>query len=72
MRKARNKANTGNLDTSLSEAILCARSGSEASQLPQTVYRNADSGGWWHTNAFARILAGAELSVTILPPRYFA
>ena len=59
------------METSVHEAISHAEGIANSSMLPQTVYRNEDSGGWWHTNALAPLLAKAELNVTILPVRYF-
>lgn len=40
--------------------------------IPQTVYRNNDSGGWSHTNPMAKFLVSAEKFVTILPANYFS
>ena len=40
--------------------------------LPQTVLRNADTCGWWHSNPFARSIAVSELHATYLPARYFS
>ncbi len=59
------------LDTTLPEAELHAAHVATTIGLPQTVFRNADSGGWWHTNPMASLLANAELSVTVLPATYF-
>lgn len=39
--------------------------------IPQTVFRNEDTCGWASTNPFATTLARSEVSVTILPARYF-
>lgn len=58
-------------DCKLSEAIDYATRAADTSGLPQTVYRNETSGGWWHTNFAAPLLDRAELSVTMLPARYF-
>lgn len=58
-------------DVRLEEAIQMAYRSSDETGLPQTVYRDGDSGGWSHTNAFANRLARAELAVTALPTRYF-
>ncbi|KAF1003934.1 MAG: hypothetical protein GAK28_04397 [Luteibacter sp.] len=58
-------------DVRLEEAIQTAYRSSDETGLPQTVYRDGDSGGWSHTNAFANRLARAELAVTALPTRYF-
>ncbi len=58
-------------DVRLEEAIQMARRSADETGLPQTVYRDGDSGGWSHTNAFANRLATADLAVTALPMRYF-
>lgn len=58
-------------DVRLEEAIQTAYRSSDETGLPQTVYRDGDSGGWSHTNAFASRLVRAELAVTALPTRYF-
>lgn len=55
------------LATALASAAVCA----DRTELPQTVYRNETSGGWWHTNALAPVLARSELSQTVLPGTYF-
>lgn len=39
--------------------------------VPQTVFRNPQVAGWWHTNPFASILINSEIFITILPSRYF-
>lgn len=39
--------------------------------LPQTIFRNDDTGGWWHTNSLASVLQSSEVYVTVLPERYF-
>ncbi|MEX3859668.1 hypothetical protein AB3X94_37390 [Paraburkholderia sp. BR10923] len=61
-------------DTSRHEAIEHARIVASETMLPQTVYRDRDSGGWWHINFAARRLEqrGCELLVTVLPRRYFS
>ena len=63
-----------NTDTSKHEAIEHAHATANESMLPQTVYRDRDSGGWWHINFAARRLEqrGCELLVTVLPRRYFS
>lgn len=58
-------------DTKQAEAIDAATRAATSIGLPQTVYRNADSAGWWHTNPFARLLDRAELALTMLPANYF-
>lgn len=60
------------MDTTLEEAQAAAAKFSDESGLPQTVYRSKNSGGWWHTNPLASLLASAEVLVTVLPLRYFA
>jgi hypothetical protein len=56
---------------SLEGAIASAKHAADFHGLPQTVYQNADSCGWWHTNPFAKLLAHSELNQSILPTRYF-
>lgn len=60
------------MDTSLQTAQNSAVRMADKCGLPQTIYRNADSGGWWHTNALAPLLQKSEVSVTVLPVRYFS
>ena len=60
------------MDTSLQTAQNSAVPMADQCGLPQTIYRNADSGGWWHTNALAPLLQKSEVSVTVLPVRYFS
>lgn len=60
------------MDTSLQTAQNSAVWMADQCGLPQTIYRNADSGGWWHTNALAPLLQKSEVSVTVLPVRYFS
>lgn len=60
------------MDTTKAEAENHASVLANQCGLPQTVYRNADSGGWWHTNALAPLLQKAEVTVTVLPSRYFS
>lgn len=59
------------MDTNLQAAQDSAVRVADQCGLPQTIYRNADSGGWWHTNALAPLLQKSEVSVTVLPFRYF-
>lgn len=59
------------METSIAQAQHAAERMANTSGLPQTVYRNADSGGWWHTNALAPLLANSEKFVTVLPDRFF-
>lgn len=58
-------------DLSLASATAYAETAADQYGLPQTVYRNETSGGWWHTNALANLLRTAQLHVTVLPERYF-
>lgn len=58
-------------DTKQEEAVAHATMCSDKFGMPQTVYKNADSGGWWHTNAFARLLERAQVFVTMLPENYY-
>ena len=39
--------------------------------MPQTVYRDSESGGWWHIHPDANRLHKAEVHVTFLPANYF-
>ena len=59
---------------SVDTAVSIAERSANASELPQTVYRTQDTGGWTNTNALASSLGKreTELAVTILPKRYFA
>jgi len=59
------------LDVRLESAVACAMAAADRIGLPQTVYRDADSGGWWHTNSLAPRLERAELHATYLPANYF-
>lgn len=58
-------------DTRPEEAVEHAKAASDQYGLPQTVYSNEDSGGWWHTNALANLLHASKMLVTILPGNYF-
>ena len=58
-------------DCKVNEAISIAEHIADASGLPQTVYRDANSAGWASTNALANRLDGAEKLMTALPIRYF-
>lgn len=58
-------------ETSMETAVMTAEAAANESCLPQTVYLNADTAGWWHTNAFASILSRGAVAVTVLPSRYF-
>ena len=59
------------IETKLGAAVDSAQRTANLIRLPQTVYRNADSCGWWHTNPFASLLSRAEVHATILPESYF-
>jgi len=63
--------NQDRLDTSVLAAKLRAAISANESMLPQTIFRTADTAGWWHTNCFSRLLGKAEVFATILPSRYF-
>ncbi len=56
------------LDSAIVAATLCA----DQCQLPQTVFKTADTCGWWHTNPYAKCLEKAEKFVSVLPARYFS
>jgi hypothetical protein len=58
-------------ETKVDEAVALAEEAANVSMLPQTVFRDADSGGWWHTHSMATRLAKAECNRTVLPERYF-
>lgn len=58
-------------DTKPEEAVEHAKAASDQYGLPQTVYSNADSGGWWHTHPYAKLLHGSKMLVTILPENFF-
>lgn len=59
-------------DTSLASATVHAETMADDTGLPQTVYRNENSGGWWHTNSLADLLRNADVFMTALPKRYFS
>jgi hypothetical protein len=54
------------------DAVEHAGRSADSSGLPQTVFTSASSGGWWHTNTFAACLQRAQMTVTVLPVRYFS
>lgn len=58
-------------DTRLHEAMAAADRFSTQGSMPQTVYRDDESGGWWHIHAFAQRLNKAEVHTTFLPANYF-
>lgn len=58
-------------ETSVEAAIQAASRAADAYCLPQTVYKDADSCGYWHINSLASRLCKAEIVVTMLPVRYF-
>jgi hypothetical protein len=60
-----------NMDFSQASAIICATRAASEIGLPLTVYRNADSGGWWYTNSLASCLTRSEVHATFLPTNYF-
>lgn len=39
--------------------------------IPQTIFKNEWTAGWWHTNPFASVLSRSKIFITILPARYF-
>jgi hypothetical protein len=59
-------------DTTLQQGIDAAQRAADTYDMPQTVYKDADSGGWWHTHAFANRLAHAQVHATMLNARYFS
>lgn len=59
-------------DLKFLDAVRHAERCADSSSLPQTVFTNAASGGWWHTNTFASCLQHAQLSVTVLPAHFFS
>jgi hypothetical protein len=61
-----------NCANTLAEAVEAAQRAADNFGLPQTVLRNADTCGWWHSNPFARSIAVSELHATYLPARYFS
>lgn len=60
------------LDTRLPEGIHWAVHHSFESGLPQTVYRDASSGGWWTMQALSPALGKAQVALTVLPPRWWS
>lgn len=63
--------NADRLDTCVLAAKLHAARSANESMLPQTIFRTADTAGWWHINCHSRLLSKAEVFATILPTRYF-
>lgn len=59
------------METKQHEAIDSAQRVADSCGLPQTVYCNGESGGWWHRNALSNLLWHAEVSLTVLPIGYF-
>ncbi len=57
--------------TTMDQAIEHAIDVANRSSLPQTVYADDESGGWWHAATGARRLKDATLVLTVLPQRYF-
>ncbi|MDO8278162.1 MAG: hypothetical protein Q7T63_08555 [Burkholderiaceae bacterium] len=68
---ASRSASTCSTDTRLDQAMAAAELFSTRVSLPQTVYRNTESGGWWHTNPYSPRLHTAEVHISILPANYF-
>lgn len=58
-------------ECTLRSAEGAAEKAADQFRLPQTVYRDGESGGYWHTNPFADRLRNAEVIVTYLPANYF-
>jgi hypothetical protein len=52
-------------------AVQIAQQDADTFGIPQTVFRNADTCGWTSTNPFAPMLTRSEVSITMLPTRYF-
>lgn len=67
------KTETDPCNFGLGPAVHQARKFADESGMPQTVYRDSESGGWWHTNPFALRLSGPGClrALTVLPARYF-
>ena len=42
-------------ETTVKEAESSARRMADKAMLPQTIFRNTETNGWWHTNPLARI-----------------
>ena len=61
----------GVCDTTIKEAEASARRMADKAMLPQTIYRDSDSSGWWHTNPLSPRLEKSEVFVTVLPARFF-
>lgn len=59
------------METTKLEAEQAASRMANMSGLPQTVYRNENSGGWWHINSLAPILGRADVYITVLPINFF-
>lgn len=61
-----------NTETTQDEAVAAAKRASDEYALPQTVFKNEDTCGWWHTNPLSTALKGAQVVMTVLPSRYFS
>lgn len=55
----------------LESAIESAIHTADKLWLPQTVYRNQETCGWYHTNSSATVLGRSEVHATFLPKCYF-
>jgi len=58
-------------DTTKNEAVLSSMMDADRYGLPQTVFHNADTSGWSHTNPYASVLKKSTLWYTVLPNRFF-
>lgn len=58
-------------EITLFSAINHATRAADKFVLPQTVYRDNESAGWWHTNPLSSRLEKAEVALTILPECFF-
>lgn len=59
------------IETTQEHAMRAALQTADKTGISQTVFRNADTCGWWYTHPFATVLGRSELFVTILPERWF-
>jgi hypothetical protein len=67
-----NAANPDPVGFQFCDAVLRAAAAADEFMLPQTVYRDAESGGWWHTHALAdRLQRAPDVAVTMIPAGYF-
>ena len=58
-------------ETTKQEAEISAKKHADLNGIPQTIYTNKTTCGWWHTHAHARLLKSSNQYLTVLPANYF-